>query len=475
MEFAAQCVNPRKWEENPLAMLVGLWVGGIMLPSAIVAWWYSQNFGVAFAAAFAVPMLAIAQGSWGILKYRLYYGEGPHPPAPSHGVVIVNPSEVSPEQQAKIGEAMVDLPRTLGCQCATGCHVSAKCVAFHEKEQPLRLLVIGDSLAIGVGQTKMCSPVMPETIAKTISRELGGRTVYWTCHGAPGASTAWIVRELERGSSCLELEENFEAPLSKNDAMKSWCSDTESSSSEESTEMDETFRNKEETFWRERLTQHKNRFRPEAFGPYDFVVVLTGSNDLKSAFFPFLLTGEDTKFRKEAQKRGGSYTTELNLLLSTLQRQSRTKPLVVLPGLPARALPIFHTLPLRWLSPPIVDILDSHKCNLSKENPQDVVFVPAPRPEHLAAYESKQGPEWNQRCSEKPAMALRDISKTECRRISSAMHEHITHRPPPCRTLPGTNLFASDGIHPTDEGYDFWGRFIANAFLDEYRRIQKSL
>lgn len=448
-----------------------------MVPSSVAAWWYWESIGIAFLAAFAVPLLAIAQGSWGILKYRLYYGEGPHPPAPSHGVVIVNPDDACSAD----GEEMIDLPKSLGCQCACsmGSHATAKCVALREKEKPLRLLVIGDSLATGVGQHRICSPIMPETIAKTISKDLGGRTVYWTCHGAPGASTGWIVRELERGPNhVIEEKVSFETPLIKNDVMKSWCSDTESSSSDESSATnDDSFnspiRNKEETLWRERLTQHKNRLRPEAFGPYDIVVVLTGSNDLKSAFFPFLLTGEDVKFRRQAQERGGNYTNELNRLLQTLEKQNRKRPLVVLPGLPTRSLPIFQTLPLRWLSAPIVDILDLHKHNLSKEHPDEVIFVPAPQIEQLVAYENARGPYWKQRCSEETAMALRDISKEECRRVSTAMREYMEDKQPQPKSLPGASLFAVDGIHPMEDGYDFWGRYIATTVVSEYRRVQK--
>jgi hypothetical protein len=64
-------------------------------------------------------------------------------------------------------------------------------------ERPLRMLVIGDSLAAGVGMSKSGVPILPESIARALSKALGGRAVYWTCVGTPGVSAAQIVKDIE--------------------------------------------------------------------------------------------------------------------------------------------------------------------------------------------------------------------------------------------------------------------------------------
>jgi lysophospholipase L1-like esterase len=60
---------------------------------------------------------------------------------------------------------------------------------------PLRLLVIGDSLAAGVGTSQSGTPVLPLSIA-TIVSELTGRPVEWFCRGVPGQSSDRLVSDI---------------------------------------------------------------------------------------------------------------------------------------------------------------------------------------------------------------------------------------------------------------------------------------
>ena len=491
--------------DHPVQSMVFSWVFCILFPAAALAWSSTKRVTVVFGATLATPALAILQGAIGILYYRVYFGDAPLPQTPSHGVVVVHPDHPAQSQQQEgnysddgaatttpqslrklsprhtTTRPLAGLPiLSLGCECnstSNGPESTSPCrqqndAFLHQtiQEPPLRLLVVGDSLAIGVGQAKSCTPIMPETIAKTLSKQLGGRVVYWTCHGAPGASTGWIVREIERGVTylCNEQQQQQQADEENGTELESlpskmdvsWnCSDTDessSSSSDESSSAGDTAASQQQDHfvksgmvrgdslestdgsegqhhkmggislsqWKERLSQHRQRFdHPEVLGPYDVVVVVTGSNDLKSAFFPFLLTGEDAEFRRQAKARGGSYTKELRRLVETLKvktqrriqnivhsvevatesvrekvgetmeyiapgsssrlqsprsgrslhqedeastdrlidyahqendsserRDSRHLPLVVLPGMPSRALPIFKRAPLRWLS-----------------------------------------------------------------------------------------------------------------------------
>jgi hypothetical protein len=474
---------------------------------------------------------------------------------------------------------------------------------------------------------------MPETIAKSLSKAMNGRPVLWTCHGAPGASAGWIVRELERSihhgqfvqqqtyyplsptkklmprnseihgeqqqehhsdgtRNINSMDDDDNKKISKHEGVASSSSSSRSfdsassSSSFESFDENQDHDNDDETIsWADRLKDHKIRFDPDVLGPFDIAVVLTGSNDLKSAFFPFLLSGEDAEFRRQAQQRGGGYGSELTRLLQVLDSQMRIKlqtlrhqvevakdrvlesvdnlrerlhshdasseiredpgfsdvtagtpevlvdddgvdyfstvenipcnhkesyqkdsgypnlstssglddnanrhlrshcalnsslfPMVVLPGLPARALPIFTVPPLRWLAVPIVDIMDTHKDKLSKQHNGEVLFVDAPPADIIAEYACERGMYREEERQDQLLLKLRDIKKRRALQIESDMCQYFdkkSHPQVPEQLPNGQKHFAvwsEDGIHPNDDGYAFWGRYIGHAIVEEWKR-----
>lgn len=518
-----------------------------MLPLAWLTWKHTSSLVASVGAFFAPPVFAILQGTIGIVRYRVLYGDAPLPLSPAHGVVVVNPDSTS---DAMIAASCANEEHISGCCCLGGrrwrntTHVSEserRTLANALNERPIRLLVIGDSLAIGVGTARSCTPVMPEIIARTLSKAQGGRAVYWTCHGEPGASAGWIIRELEHGvgssnpptlstdPTCGDDSETESSVPSEDETV----SDSSSSSADED-DLDTLPTEWQE--WRDRLHRHRRRFDPDVLGPYDIVVVFSGSNDLKSAFFPFLLKGQDVQFRKQAKERGDNYATELRLILEVLRHRmkegideirenimehlnpnsprtrtikrkhttgtdensdamshhehhSTNGPLIVLPGLPARALPIFRRLPLRWLAVPIVDKLDNHKRDLAMSHPDEVIFVEAPTVASIVEYEKQQGPIWKQRENEDTLLALRDVHRRTCQRTEKNMYkyysgEYIVDEPqtdmpqhnPPVPPLserpgpPGSKIFSKDHVHPNDEGYDYWGRYIGSAIVQQWKK-----
>jgi hypothetical protein len=442
---------------------------------------------------------------------------------------------------------------------------------------------------------------MPETIAKSLSKHMGGRPVLWTCHGAPGASAGWIVRELERSiqhgnflqhnsnhnnsSSRASLDlppttkpNNNQNSLSATDESPESSSDESSldngSNIDNSTNIDIDNLDEETQTWQDRLRQERIQFDPSVVGPFDIAVVLTGSNDLKSAFFPFLLKGEDAEFRRQAQLRGGSYGNELTRLLQVLNQRMRLRlqtlresveaatetirerlhshdlasstslrrrsqpssssslfssprddddesaslmssqdaammeeiaalqqqnasasnlfPMVVLPGMPSRALPILQSAPLRWFAVPIIDVMDSHKRNLARQHEGEVLFVDAPSTNDLADYACHSGKYWSQQQQDEVLLNLRDIKRRQARKIESEMKVYYlkqqqqqqkdeqqgctSHTTTDPERLPlrkrHLGMFSVDGIHPNDQGYEFWGRYIAQSIVEEWKRKQ---
>ena len=596
----------------------------IVIPSGAVAYKLSSgSILITISAAVAVPLIGLFQGAWGVIKYRYFYGKAPVPISPCHGVVIcgepiksqstscaidhINRSTSSPnlKDPIEMTHKIKSTPTSHRCQSRT-MHPCGKPIFSNElrsdlyindTRRPIRLLVIGDSLAIGVGQSSQSTPVMPEVLAKTLSARLGGRAVYWSCHGAIGASTGWIIRELERGVKKVDndnvgFDEDEDDDDDNDDVTEVGrnSSDIEESSvSDESTTLvsppqplstvvkmidTEVSLKEQRTIWRERLAQHRKYLDPDVSGQYDIVVVMAGGNDIKSGLFPFLCTGEDAEFRRQAKSRGGNYTRELSRLVQIVNRDVRTKlrhirytveaaaetliekveqnieliakstasptvrrmsatasslheilhakkeqflnsessrvdyeqslvepdetnedqstrksPLVVLPGLASRSLPVFRPVPLNWGAVLVVDILDMHKRRLAQSCPDEVVFVPPASPNEMSEYESCQGKMWQQRCEENTLLAIRDVRRHECRRVEKELRNYYEEKDK--RQLSGEGfkiqcdnsgglsslftrndicpgLFSIDRVHPNENGYDFYGRYIGNSIADKW-------
>lgn len=106
-------------------------------------------------------VIAVLQASAAVIRYRRNFGDAPLPIIPSHGVVVARDKGTFPDKA---------MP-----------------------QESLRLLLVGDSLAAGVGQSVRCTPIMPEVISRELSRATK-KAVYWTCHGESGASAGWYVQ-----------------------------------------------------------------------------------------------------------------------------------------------------------------------------------------------------------------------------------------------------------------------------------------
>lgn len=114
----------------------------------------------------SVPLIAILQGTRQLNDYRTNHGNAPRPVVPARGVAVAVPQGFR--------------------------------ARLLSSEAPLRLLVVGDSLAAGVGMSKSGTPVLPESIARELSKAMGGRPVYWTCVGTPGISASQIVQDIHQ-------------------------------------------------------------------------------------------------------------------------------------------------------------------------------------------------------------------------------------------------------------------------------------
>jgi lysophospholipase L1-like esterase len=208
-----------------------------------------------------VPVgIAVLQGSVAIYRFRQRYAMAPQPKIPCHGAVYV------------VNVNNHNTPTT----------------QIPPKES-IHCLVIGDSLAVGIGQSEVCTPVLPEEMAKEISKGTG-KTVFWSCCGESGASTPWIIRMIMQ-SKDLVLPNN-----NKYTTLVSELKASSSFTSNNSTIGDDD--------WEQQIQKRHDLFDPHNIRPYDVVVLITGTNDLKNTFFPFLLDEQDRALREEIQRLG---------------------------------------------------------------------------------------------------------------------------------------------------------------------------
>ncbi|CAJ1962867.1 unnamed protein product [Cylindrotheca closterium] len=529
----------------------------LTLPVVVVSFALTRSIPVLFFAAILPITVAMMQGFARMINYRLFYANAPVPRAPSHGVVKCTrlKHESSFNNPSPIAASDDD-----------------------EMERPLRLLLIGDSLAVGVGQSSSCTPIMPDVIAKELSKELGGRTVMWTCHGTPGASTGWIIRELEKsmknGVFQLPLKDkkkkdkfqHYSTMDDDDDDVTLGCCPTASDDSScDSTgsllyHLDEDLQ-----AWQRRLKQQRIDFDPESLATFDIAVVLTGSNDLKNACFPFLKKEEDSDgvstqasdYGKELQRLLMTLNGRMHRQIQTIQESVRVAkekvresvdtvvvrtlgrdsslrnissgsqldkieeddmhsvscstsedeqssletnnettrllqmeeasepttrrqsffPMVVLPGMPASSLPAFDAFPLRHLAHPMVAIMDGHKRNISNAHDGEVLFVDPPSKEALSEYSAKKGFYWRQQVDDNVLLNASDISQRRKEAMENDMKEYYeeyqtTFECHPPKAYNHFSAFSADGIHPNNSGYNFWGRYIGNAIVEEWRRKQ---
>lgn len=338
----------------------------------------------------AVPLVvAIFQGAWALCQFRKVYAQAPLPKLPAHGLVLAKP--------------------------------------FATK-RPLKVLVIGDSLAVGVGQSHKATPVLPQALAWELSRATR-RGVFWTTFGETGASTPWIIRMIKHRN--LRIHENYRY---------------------EEYPVEGTIQNQTEvSFWKKQLGEYQNEFRktylnPKRWNAFDVVVLFTGVNDLKSIIFPFLLDPEDKELRR--QHEDGSIITNIKLLWTLLKRKMKTKSLLAMPGSPARLVPHFRQAPLEWFARPVFDSLDSLRKDLADEH-DDLVYVDNPSLADAIAYEKQPPTRETWLCLQ--AIATHEKDSLEAKMKRFYQHEVLT-------TKPGARLFSSDGIHPNEAGYDMWGK-----------------
>lgn len=142
----------------------------------------------------STPLIALLQGSILLNDHRVRHSDAPRPVMPARGVAVAvdkdHDENKHPLSKGRLSAASWGLKRSLLAS------LSSPSPSSHQDQPPLRLLVVGDSLAAGVGVSKSGVPILPESIARALSKALDGRAVYWTCVGTPGVAARQLVQDI---------------------------------------------------------------------------------------------------------------------------------------------------------------------------------------------------------------------------------------------------------------------------------------
>ena len=366
------------------------------------------------ALAAGTPLIAMLQGAFLLQEYRHRHGQQSFPDSPSRGVVVAS-------RQASY-------------------------------QKPLRVLVIGDSLAAGVGTTQQSTPVLPEALAKYLSLHTH-RPVHWTCVGTPGLSSVLIVQEILHLPQLPPLTDRLiewqklqrkqvrrRLGHVKDQLHDWWHQRHDDNNNPESPSLWDRLRSQppprpllDVRISSTTTTQPPDNHLLERPHDYDIAVVLTGINDLKDSFLPFMMTtntptatsttttttpNTDSDFRSTLVRLTRTLQERLlkkppPLTTTTSVPQQQHTPLIVVPALPVEPLSMTRLVPLSWFLTPILHDLDEAKLALQRSFPNLVLFVPQP-PDDVGSL---------------------------------------------------LRLVAADGIHPNDQGYRLWGNVIGEAIV----------
>ena len=331
-----------------------------------------------------------------------------------------------------------------------------------------RILILGDSLAVGVGCTGD-KPTMPQAVAAALSRDVwGGAEVEWEVFGEIGSD----VREF-KDVVLPEIEREFErrghsggAGGRSPDAMPGGDSGTVSGGRRGPQQLGDPV---------------------SAGGDYDVVLICIGLNDIKRYFVPYFWT------RKYSGTYPDQFERELEELVGRVRHLTRRKDggecRIVLPGLPYNQVPQFVEGPMGQVFPGIFDMWEVKKLEVSRritgvhyiEQPTTAMVLAELR--ERARRSLKEGKEKvKNRLAEGKAKVKhtfrgwrdRQLSRLGLRGLSSTPGEEgvlqagTAEEVEPAR-WPATisdeeglkMLRGADNIHPSDRGYEVWGSLMA--------------
>ncbi len=475
-----------------------------------------------------VFMTLFAQGVLHLMTYRNNFGHAPIPESPSHGVIvahsnntIISTNKNDMMNQVQSGETITSTKNTNAVDeeeeedrlsnytfKAFYPPPPQSSSSFKITKPPLRLLVIGDSIARGVGQAHNCYPVLPQSLAKYLSRHLESRVVYWTAVAKPGASTKWVSdlveEEVKRKKKQLKQQrDNVDERSSTDNSNYSLEQFKERHVSQSPSLASLTKQD-----WITNLQYHQKLYEQNPFADYDIVIVMSGLNDIKRMLVPFLLDEEvvekeedgDPQEVEQQQKKERGFPADMKRLIhllnygnpqnritnimetcsevsgsgdvdeqtskgsciasTTLHNESkkhRELPMIVFPRFPTNINPVKMGTLLRKIAIYMSGLMDDVKERISNQY-VNVISPDPPGPKtaydyldrHPDSEEHYEDPGELINQKSEVIVNLIDMKCMECKKKEEDMSEFYSTKHPKdyCIYSPVQKLFAPDGLHP---------------------------
>lgn len=450
------------------------------------------------------------QGCSLLLEYRAFFGsKAPITISRAHGVVAAavstNASFVAPANDSQSQEKLniqQKIHPDLDYHFKT--YRPSSALENSLAQTPIRLFVVGDSIARGVGHSKSCYPTMPETIAAIVSQHHNGRPVFWTAVGEPGATMKWIAKQVLEGA---KDHGNGDAPVSMqqfhdfNADNSGW----EASSGGEDG-LDNHY-SRVQMQWIQKLQYHQRLHDANSFAGYDYVIALSGVNDIKRTLVPFLvqdekvsslLNNEDGHGNDRISKERG-FHGDLKRFIRDLKRVSNFHdrvcthapqedngtssqctqrihykneklPYVIFPSFPTKHVPAKVGAILRWTAVASTGILDGIKKRIADENPHHIFAAPPPSDDDTLAFEAKDGPLWNALREEDVMLRLFHANGKVCQDLVNEMDTFYSrHKASQESGMLAPAFFSNDAMHPNDLGYDLFGRHLGRSVIRRWK------
>ncbi len=459
-----------------------------------------------------VFLTLFAQGVIHLITYRNNFGHAPIPQSPTHGVMVAYSNNTVSSTTMSGSDSHLDNMNQdidtenetmMGYTFKAFSQLSSSTLLTSPSQPPLRLLVIGDSLARGVGQANNCYPVLPQSLAKYLSQHLNSRAVYWTAMAKPGASTKWLTQLVEE--EVLRKKKQLIQEQGNKEQEKSSATSTIIRSLKEFKEMhlsSSPSKTLTKEDWVSNLHLHKQLYEQNPFGDYDIVIVISGLNDIKRMLVPFLLDdeevekedideGSDQQQQVDQRKKERGFAADMQKLIQLLNQAGTAQdnmkknsrgaktcsenekvsseqtclmgnekteelkelPMIVFPRFPTNVNPVKMGKLLRMIAIYLSGLMDQVKVRISNQYMN--VYSPDPPGKSTAYRYLGKHPE-----SEEPGrlvnkksevlVNLIDTKCSECAKREKQMSEFYSKRNSKdyCNESDVQQLFAPDGLHP---------------------------
>eukprot|EP00980_Cylindrotheca_fusiformis_P007713 scaffold1637_cov108-Cylindrotheca_fusiformis.AAC.2 len=451
------------------------------------------------AAILAVPIFIVFslfyRGSVMLLEYRKFFGSrAPITLSPTHGVVSAFVSS-STENTASCTSEIFD--NDLDYHFKTYSSNST----FDSTQNPLRILIVGDSTARGVGIQDSCHPVMPEVLATVLSRHFNGRPVYWSAVGEPGATIKMIAEQIQQTRNApAEVSMNEFHALHRTPTVDP--NDRESEVAANVCKAHEDRYTPDQLQWIKKLEYHEHMYKSNPFSGYDYVVALSGMNEVKRILIPFLIEKSDG-FGITSSEDGGNasaaltadrgFKADLKALIQKLKdvsndlyrndrcssgedeedctpKTTTTTPHIIFPGMPVKHAPVRAGFLLRWILTKSCQILDNLKQLVEDEDPEHVFAAPIVSDEDTLDFIQKKGILADAiNAKEDVKLRLVHVNGKVCRNLMDEMTTFYSQNR--ASVEPGKKmleLFSPDAVHPNDLGYDYFGRYLGLMIIEKW-------